>query len=213
MYVGVCRHTSEVLPGCYHGGSEMTELIERDSDGDVDTGCLTPLQRRFADEYIKDSHPVRAAIRAGYSKGTATVHARKMVDNPVVRAAIKDAQEAQLVISGITGARVLQELANIAFVDIGDVCSWTSDGEVTIKSASEMKPRTRRAIKSITVTPGKDGNTVKVEMHDKGKALDKLTKVLGLETPLKVEAEIAGAALPPETSIRELIALAAAAKR
>lgn len=33
---------------------------------------LTPKQQRFADEYIKDPNATQAAIRAGYSKATAT---------------------------------------------------------------------------------------------------------------------------------------------
>jgi phage terminase small subunit len=186
-------------------------LIEGDGSDSVDISGLTAKQQRFVNEYVKDHHAGRACVRAGFSPSAASQYASKLLDNPTIQAAIKEAQDGQLARIGVSAERVMSELASIAFADVGDTCDW--DGEnLTIKSFASMKRRARRAIKSITITPGKDGNTVKLEMHDKMKAIDKLVKCLGLEQAMTAKLEVAGVSLPENTSIAELLALAAHAK-
>lgn len=79
---------------------------------------LTPKQQRFVAEYLIDLNATKAAIRAGYSKGTARVIGPENLSKPVVQAAITEAMKSRSQRTEITQDRVLQELARIAFFDI-----------------------------------------------------------------------------------------------
>ena len=51
---------------------------------------LTPKQQRFVEEYCVDFNGTQAAIRAGYSKNTATEQASRLLRNVNIQAAIKE---------------------------------------------------------------------------------------------------------------------------
>lgn len=75
--------------------------------------------------------------------------------------------------------KVSSELGHIAQADITDVISWT--GDVAVLNASDtLAPHVRKAIKRVRVTPGKYGNSIEVEMHDKLGALRMLARATGL---------------------------------
>lgn len=75
--------------------------------------------------------------------------------------------------------KVSSELGHIAQADITDVISWT--GDVAILNASDtLAPHVRKAIKKVRITPGKYGNSIEVEMHDKLGALRMLARATGL---------------------------------
>jgi hypothetical protein len=80
--------------------------------------------------------------------------------------------------------KVSAELGHIAQADITDVISWT--GDVAVLNASEtLAPHVRKAIKKVRITPGKYGNSIEVEMHDKLGALRMLARATGMmdQTP------------------------------
>ena len=56
---------------------------------------LTPKQARFVEEYLIDLNGKQAAIRAGYSPGTAEVQASRLLRNAKVRFALEDAMLAR----------------------------------------------------------------------------------------------------------------------
>jgi hypothetical protein len=75
--------------------------------------------------------------------------------------------------------KVSTELGHIAQADITDVISWT--GDVAVLNASDtLAPHVRKAIKRVRVTPGKYGNSIEVEMHDKLGALRMLARATGM---------------------------------
>lgn len=51
---------------------------------------LTERQRRFCEEYLIDGNASQAAIRAGYSKRSATVVSTTLMKNPRVQARLKE---------------------------------------------------------------------------------------------------------------------------
>ncbi|WP_419904668.1 terminase small subunit [Kiloniella sp.] len=55
-------------------------------------GKLTVKQRRFVEEYLIDLNATQAAIRAGYSPNSVKQTASRVLNKPVVRAAINQAQ-------------------------------------------------------------------------------------------------------------------------
>ena len=75
--------------------------------------------------------------------------------------------------------KVSTELGHIAQADITDVISWT--GDVAVLNASDtLAPHVRKAIKKVRITPGKYGNSIEVEMHDKLGALRMLARATGM---------------------------------
>jgi len=85
----------------------------------------------------------------------------------------------------ITREKVVQEIANIAFSHIGLVCVFDASGALTLKTAEEMGENIR-ALQSVSQDETHDskGNIIKTKtrfaMHDKLKALELLSKHLGL---------------------------------
>ena len=79
---------------------------------------MTARQARFVEEYLIDLNATQAAIRAGYSPLSAESDGPRMLGNPSINAAIEERKARRVAKSGITQARVLEELAGLAFSDI-----------------------------------------------------------------------------------------------
>ena len=119
---------------------------------------LTPLQRRFVDEYAIDLNGTQAAIRAGYSPKTARSIASENLTRPAVRATIRTALQKQ---QGPPHAR-LAELTTIAFAD----------------------PRDDKSVRCSTRTDPTTGHTrkvVSVKFFDRTKAFEELFQRLTFE--------------------------------
>ena len=82
---------------------------------------LTPKQQRFVQEYLIDLNATQAAIRAGYSKKTARQAGADNLSKPVIAGSIQAAQKKIGEGAGITAARVLTEIWNIATADPRDL--------------------------------------------------------------------------------------------
>jgi hypothetical protein len=78
---------------------------------------------------------------------------------------------------------VVQELEALSGSEITDVLSWDEMGRVQVRASDQLSARARRAIKKVKITPGEEGNTIEVEMHDKLSALRLLAKHRGLLEP------------------------------
>lgn len=78
---------------------------------------------------------------------------------------------------------VVQELEALSSSEITDVLLWDEMGRVQVRASDQLSARARRAIKKVKITPGEEGNTIEVEMHDKLSALRLLAKHRGLLEP------------------------------
>lgn len=100
--------------------------------------------------------------------------------------------------SDITKDKILQELSKIAFSSIADLHNtWiervdfeklTEEQKASIKSIS-----TKILKKNIGTSECPeiiDVEYVKIELHDKLKAIDSITKMLGYDAPLKTDSEV-----------------------
>ena len=139
---------------------------------------ITDRERRFADEYLIDFDCKHAAMRAGYSESTARNAAAWIkADNPEkpkLRELI-DRKMADLSRrTGITAERVLQELANVAFVNFDDVVD--SDGEI-LKGAQRAD---LAAVAGYKVKTGEEFDEREIKFHDKLRALELIGKHLGM---------------------------------
>ena len=152
---------------------------------------LNERQRRFAQEYLIDSNARQAAIRAGYSAKTAHVHGPRLLSNVRVAAAVARGQAAISDRLGATAERVTEEIARLAFSDIGDILDFDGD-QLRMRPPSKISADARRAIQSIKVRQvnamDSDGLPVPCEiiefkLHHKTVALQQLIDKLGLKAP------------------------------
>ncbi|WP_145191595.1 terminase small subunit [Pseudomonas sp. URMO17WK12:I11] len=86
--------------------------------------ALTAKQQRFVDEYLIDLNATQAAIRAGYSKKTASSQGERLLRNVEVRKYLASQREELQGRVKITQDKVLRELAKIGFSDIRKVVRW-----------------------------------------------------------------------------------------
>ncbi|MFM9862303.1 MAG: terminase small subunit [Micropepsaceae bacterium] len=153
---------------------------------------LTPQKQRFVTEYLRDLHGKGAAVRAGYAEASAHVAASRLLKRPDVRHAIAEALETRF---AITKLEIIEELAAIAFSDIGDYLSWT-ETELSIFPSSQLTRTQMKAIASVRQRTTAAGPQLEVRFVDKLKALELLARILGLlEQPAQREAPAATARL------------------
>jgi phage terminase small subunit len=145
--------------------------------------ALTPKQERFVAEYMIDLNATQAAIRAGYSAKTAQEQASRLLSNVMVSEAVAAAQQARSQTTGVTAARVLQEIARLAFFDARKLL--TDEGEpIPIHQLDDDTAAGIAGLETATERGrGEDaGVTVirKYKIADKNSALEKLAKHVGL---------------------------------
>jgi len=147
----------------------------------------TVKQQRFIEEYPIDFNGTQAAVRAKYSKKTAAQQATRLLRNVHIQAAIQKRIGKLTAKADVTVERILSELANIGFANLGDYFRITKDGEPFI-DLSDITEDQSAALQEIMVEDFKDGRgddardvrRVKIKMLDKSTALDKLGKYLGM---------------------------------
>ncbi|MFA4834802.1 MAG: terminase small subunit [Dehalococcoidia bacterium] len=144
---------------------------------------LTQKQAKFVEEFLVDLNATQAAIRAGYSPKTAFnagwQNVRKCED------AIAVARQELSAKSGITPEKVIQGFADLAFADLAECY----DENGILKNIHDIPKSARMAVAGLEVFEefagkGEDkvkiGETKKVKLWDKVKALDSLAKHFGL---------------------------------
>ncbi len=156
--------------------------------------ALTAKQQRFVDEYLIDLNATQAAIRAGYSKKTASSQGERLLRNVEVRRYLQAQRQDLQGRTKITQEMVLKELVKIGFSDIRKVVRW---GETMVRmadaddeGAEDMVPYHGLALIDSTeidddtaaaiaeVSQGRDG--LKVKLHDKKGALVDIGRHLGM---------------------------------
>lgn len=139
---------------------------------------LADKERVFVEEYLIDLNARQAGIRCGYAPDSASNSARKMLDKPSVADAIDKALAER---PGITRARIVDELAKIAFANAGTFFKWGPDG-ISIVDSESLEDSDRAVISEVTETRAESDSrttvTTKIKLHDKVGSLEKLGKVL-----------------------------------
>jgi phage terminase small subunit len=164
---------------------------------------LTPKQVMWVAEYLVDMNAYQAALRVGYTEAYARVHSHKWVppegledvrQMTPIQAAVWRALAKRRARVEVSANRVLLELARVAFHDIRSVVKWgrtsaecgvrnaefEEDGMpgnyVRLVDSGELTEDDAAAVESIS--EGQFG--VRVKMHNKVEALEKLGKHLGI---------------------------------
>ncbi len=146
---------------------------------------LTPKQDKFVDEYLVDLNATQAAIRAGYSKRSANNIGPGNLLKPIIQEAIQKRRLKLQQKLHITQERVLEEEARLAFVDIESMF----DDKGNLLPVNKIPEDARRAIAGVEVIEGvvKGETKFKYRLWDKGRALERISKHLGIYAPEKHE--------------------------
>lgn len=111
---------------------------------------MTNAQKRFCDEYLIDLNATRA-YKVAYSRckkdETANVNGSKLLRNTKVQEYISKKQQEIQERTEITQDKVIQELANIAFLNLKNI--YNENG--SLKNIKDIDEQTIRAISSVKV--------------------------------------------------------------
>ena len=139
---------------------------------------MTPKQKNFVLEYVKDFNATQAATRAGYNKGNPSNNDKtgpRLLQVPEISAAIQEFINKRTEESEITVDRIVNELAKIAFSELSDAMHWTDAG-MSFTDSTKLPSKIRGAISEITETITGAGGSKKLKLYDKVRALELLGK-------------------------------------
>jgi phage terminase small subunit len=139
---------------------------------------LTPKQRAFIAEYLKDFNGTQAAIRAGYSERTA----RQIANKLLTLVDISEAIDAEIAERSMSADEVLKRLAEHARADMGDFLDIGSMAfQVDLEKAKEkgITHLIKKVKMRTTTTLSKEGvetetHDIELELHDPQAALVQL---------------------------------------
>jgi phage terminase small subunit len=141
---------------------------------------LTAKQKLFCSQYALDCNATQAAIRAGYSPKSAARIASVLLKKEPVFAMVQAHQQALAEKLEIQAERVVQELARLAFSNLGE---FLKPG-MELKDLAELDLQKLKTIHSIKLTEteweGGRKTSASIVLHDKMGALKELGRHLGI---------------------------------
>lgn len=138
---------------------------------------MSPREKLFIREYMKDFNALRAAIRAGYAESSAGIQGHRLVKKYKAKIDAELAERNRR--TDLSTDRVLREMALVALSNIFDYMEYSDDG-MTVISSKELPYYLGAAISSVKYTPTKYGNQMEFKLHKKGRMLELLAQHLGL---------------------------------
>jgi phage terminase small subunit len=142
---------------------------------------------RFAQEFVRDLNGTQAAIRAGYSRSTASEIASRLVKKSHVDAAIAR-RLAQIEAKCERKLHhVISELISVGFSNMGDYISFAPAGEPYIEIGEHLTRGQLAAIQEVVIEDFTDGRgesarkgrRIRIKLRDKQRALELLGKHFG----------------------------------
>lgn len=140
-------------------------------------------RRLFIKEYLVDANATQAAIRAGYSPGSARQQASELLTNPHIKSMIEQGLrkkevkiEARVDETGDLKARWLDEIKALAFSDLTGMMTTNEHGRLTMSLEEIKKRNLGRLIKKIKFLPG---GKAEFDLHPKLPAIELLGKHFG----------------------------------
>jgi phage terminase small subunit len=147
---------------------------------------LTEQQELFAQHVALTNNAAEAYRQVfaseGANDGTVWKNTYRAVRHPRIAARVEELRGVMRKIAmnnfEVTAERIIGEMAACAFANASDYLEWNGT-EVTIKPSSQLTEMQRKAVISVVQTKGQS-RSIKLELADKLKALEKLGKNLGL---------------------------------
>ena len=133
-----------------------------------------------------DLNASRAARAVGYAPKSASVEGSRLLANAEVQAEITRQRAILMEEFSVTPERIVAELAEIAFSDLGDYIRIHPDGTASIELGN-MPTGATRAIASLNTdatrtATGRQTAKIRIKLHDKQAALVSLAKIFGVMT-------------------------------
>jgi len=200
--------------------------IKRQKPASRPFGRMTLKEQNFVTAYVETCNAAEAYRRAYdcASMSPASIHSEawRMLAKPKIRAAVAQLQASHRKRHDVTVDRILLELARIGYSDIRNVVTWgpavavrdpddpnafTIANGVALRSPEDLSPDVAASIAEISQT--KEG-TLKIKLHDKGKALTDMQRYLGMHKDAGADdaAAVATPDAPRETGADHLEGLA-----
>jgi phage terminase small subunit len=143
---------------------------------------VTPKREKFCQEYLIDLNATQAAIRAGYSKKTASSMGEQLLRFLEVQNRISQLQRKRIERTEVTADHVINALARIANIDPRRM--YDEDGQLI--PANKLPDDIAMAVAGIEHG---DKGGIKIKLNDRLKALELLGRHLAMFTD-KVEASV-----------------------
>ena len=160
---------------------------------------LNDKQRRFAAEYLVDLNSKQAAIRAGYSVRTAAQIGSRLLTHVEVQRLVGEGRARLLERTELSIDAVVRELQLIAFARLAHAATWDGDN-VTLIASEDLAEAERAAVSEVSKTEVEiDGvvkRSLKIKMHSKLEALEKLMKRLNAYPPKQLDLTSKGEKIP-----------------
>ena len=189
-------------------------MTKRDQSGAYDT-LSNAGHKRFIDEYLIDCNGAAAAERAGFSKRRARQTAHELLQRDDIKAAIAEKQARLRAKNEVAAGKVVDELAKLAFANMGDYVTLSGGRLCTDFSKvtrDQMAAVTKLTVKTIPGIEGEDGEKVtpevtevRFELADKRGPLVDLGKHLGLFEEYHKNGQRSDGAGAGGVSARELV--------
>lgn len=140
---------------------------------------LTSKMAGFARAIVDPDNSEADAYRLNYntenmSPQVVNNEASKLMKLPKVAARIQELRDAVQERALVTKVEILTELKRIGFGNLADVAEWNGR-TVTLKNSETLSPELTSLVSEVSET--KQG--VKIKLHDKMDALDKMAKIVG----------------------------------
>lgn len=149
--------------------------------------ALTHREQQFVLEYAVDFDGPAAARRVGYSDSGACAVAKRLLSDPRVARYADRLVERKREQTGVTELRVLNEMALLAFSNMGHYVASgyrdDADGEERLHfDASTFTNDQWAAVREIEITEDTltGERTIKLKLYDKRQALSDVAKCLGM---------------------------------
>jgi phage terminase small subunit len=137
----------------------------------------------FVREYLTDLNATKAAIRAGYSAETAYAIGAENLRKPHISVSIEQLIAERTRRLDITGEKVLQGLAEIAFANMYDFIEITADGQAHVELSGVDRTSAGAIVEVTTDTIQHEGQELvrtRLKLGNKIAALVALAKYLRL---------------------------------
>lgn len=178
---------------------KLPKVIEKDNVLEE----LNERQKEFCRHYIYNWNGTEAAIKAGYARDSASVHASRLLGNDNIKKYIKHIQDNLEEVAGVSRLMILQEHMKLAMSSIAHLHkTWIVREE--FEDLSEAQKACIQQIETQTrnVPVWNDEGEmeqvqvdyVKIKLYDKQKSLDSINRMLGFDAAkeIKVEGNITG---------------------
>ena len=150
---------------------KRTEKALQDGDAQAVIDSLTPLQKRFVEEYLVDFRGKDAVLRAGYKTKNPIVISKQLLKHPAILYAIDALKVERQMFTDVTKDYVLQKI--VTTLEKAE----DKDNHTAVLRAAELLAKHLGMFIDRTEISGPDGNAIEIQKKTKEEAEDFLNLI------------------------------------